>query len=423
MERRRFIALAAGLPALALVRPASARDIDLALTAAPRAAAPGTWAYNGTVPGPLIEAHEGDRLRILFRNRLPQASTIHWHGLAIPEAQDGSPFHPVAPGADRIYEFTLPEGSAGTYWYHPHVHGTTEEQVARGLLGMLVVHPHHDPLEGLADVPLVISDPLLVNGARRPRLAIAPGETQRWRILNASASRYFRLSLQGRPFTLAGTDGGLLAAPLEGLTEHLLAPAERIEILVASREAAGGSVALQALPYDAGTMGMMGGGMMGGMGMGMGRRTPPGPIDLLELRTVPGPFEARTPPRAYRAIEPLARARDASRFVLTGGMMMSGFAINGRTFDMARIDAESRVGEVQRWVIENASPMDHPFHLHGTQFQVLSAPVLAWKDTVNVRPGQSVTIAFRHDHPGRWMYHCHILAHEDAGMMGVLRVS
>ena len=426
MKRRQFLSAAAALPALAFA--AREEGVELTLTAAARS--PQSWTYNGTAPGPLIEAYEGERVRVLFRNRLPQPSTIHWHGLSIPAGQDGSPLAPVAPGGDRLYEFTLATDCAGTYWYHPHVHGLTAEQVSRGLAGMFIVRSRHDPLEHLPDVPIVVTDARgregdgpLVNGQRLPRLAIGAGETQRWRLLNATGARYLRLSLSGRAFTLAGTDGGLLATSVAGQTELTLAPAERAEILVTSTEAGGALLLLRALPYD-------GGGMMMGMGMGMGPRSR-GAVDLLELETVAPRGTPAPAPAALRAIEPLPRAPAAQRFVLAGGMM-SGFTINGRRFDMERIDAESRVGEVQRWLVQNASAMDHPFHLHGTRFQVLSRttrgreipePRLAWKDTVNVRPGETASIAFVHEHPGLWMYHCHILEHEDAGMMGVLRVT
>ena len=498
MKRRQFLSLGAGLPALWLAPGAAqaafvfsglpfappvlaplvrtGNQVDLTLTAAPASITLGNagptqfWAFNGSVPGPTIEALEGDRVRVLFRNRLKQSSTIHWHGLANPVDQDGSPRDPVAPGADRLYEFTLPAGSAGTYWYHPHVHGTTAEQVFRGLAGLFVVRAADDPLASarLTEVPLVVTDlrldvdgqvtrdtpmdlmpgrigdMLLVNGRRSPRLAIRAGETQRWRILNATNARYLRLWLGGRTFTLVGTDGGLLGAPVAGMTELLLAPAERAELLVTSNDPVGTTMPLDSLPYGNGaTMmggGMMGGGMMGGGMMGggmapgnlMGRPRTTGPANVLALETVPGTVFPFTVPPVLRAIAPLPAPARSGRFTLSMQGMMPSFTINGRTFDMDRIDATSRLGEVQHWDIVNASPMDHPFHVHGTQFQVLSRlfrgwavaePYLAWKDTVNVRPDETVTIAFRHEHAGLWMYHCHILEHEDAGMMAVLQVS
>ena len=154
--------------------------------------------------------------------------------------------------------------------------------------------------------------------------------------------------------------------------------------------------------------------------------------NLAALETVAGAAAPSTIPPRLRSIERLPVVPTRARLVLTGDGMMTPFAINGRTFDMDRVDLSSVRGEVQRWDIVNASMMDHPFHLHGTQFQVLARATRerfveegrsAWKDTVNVRPGETVSILFRHQHPGLWMYHCHILDHEDAGMMGTLRVA
>lgn len=162
----------------------------------------------------------------------------------------------VRPAASRIYEFDVPTGTAGTYWYHPHAHQTTAEQVARGLGAPLIVRADDDPLAHLPDVTMFVSglrldrdaqisadnpmdwtlgrqgEALLVNGGRLPVHTVRPGATQRWRILNATSARYLRIALDGHTLTLVGTDGGLLAAPIAGLSEILIAPAQRIEVLV-----------------------------------------------------------------------------------------------------------------------------------------------------------------------------------------------
>src|SRR5688572_14262411 len=211
ISRRRFLTLAAGLPALGSTwgREPRADLIERTLTAAPLSG--GAWAYHGSLPGPTLEAFEGERLRVLFHNYLPQPSTIHWHGLSIPADQDGGPHDPVPSGASRWYDFTLPAGSAGTYWYHPHVHGTTWDQVRRGLAGLLLVRAHDDPLaaSGIAETSLFVTEMrgmLVVNGRLAPHIRIRQGETQRWRVVNATPGRYLRLALEGRTFTLAGTD-------------------------------------------------------------------------------------------------------------------------------------------------------------------------------------------------------------------------
>jgi bilirubin oxidase len=404
------------------------------------------WAYNGAVPGPLLEATEGDRVRVTFINQLAQESTIHWHGMPVPAAQDGNPMDPVPPGATRVYEFTLPEGCAASYWYHPHPHRVTHEQVFRGLAGAFIVKPRSDPLAGVIDTPLLISDlrldaaggiapntamdfqfgregdALLVNGGRRPVLTAAPNASHRLRLFNATNARYLRLAFDNVPMTLIATDGGLLGAPVGGLTELLLAPGERAEVVVAF--AAG--TALRALPYDRGAM-------MSGM-------TATTSDTILTVSVQGSPVTPVSVPATLRPLAPLAAETTSKSFVFGPAMMMGGmagmtmgaFTINGRSFDMNRIDATSRVGVVELWEVVNPTSMDHPFHVHGTQFQVVErvrgtsrtpAPYLAWKDTVNVAAGETVRFRVRQDSPGLRMYHCHILEHEDQGMMGVLAVS
>jgi bilirubin oxidase len=412
------------------------------------------WTYNGLVPGPMSEVFEGDTVRIRLENRLSQETTVHWHGLPVPPSQDGSPMDPIAPGASRTYEFTLPLGSAGTYWYHPHPHEHTAEQVFRGMAGLFVVRSRTDPVPAdIEEKRLVVSDLrlasdgsipantamdwqngregnyVLVNGQYQPTLGINPGQSQRWRILNATNARYLRLALDQHTFTLIGTDGGLLAAPVPGLNEILLAPAQRVDVIVTAGLASGASAMLQSLPYDRGMMGM---GMMGG-----GSST----FSLLSVvysRSASLPIAM---PTALRPIEPLGAPTAYKHLVLSSemgmgmGMMGSGgmmqFLIDGKSFDPARVDRTSRVNAVEQWTIENRSSMDHPFHLHGTQFQVVSRtrggatiaePTLAWRDVVNVGAFESVVFKVVQSQLGKRMYHCHILEHEDQGMMGVLDV-
>lgn len=410
------------------------------------------WSYNSKVPGPLIDVVEGDTVRIRLQNRLTQETTVHWHGLPVPPDQDGNPMDPIPPGTSRTYEFTLPVGSAGTYWYHPHTHGQTAEQVFRGMAGLFVVRSRTDPVPAeIAEKLLIISDLrlasdgsippntamdwqngregnyVLVNGQRQPTLGIDPGQSQRWRILNASNARYLRLALDQHTFTLIGTDGGLLSAPVPGLSELLLAPAERVEVVVTASLAAGASAVLWSLPYDRG--------MMMGMGGGGGA-----PIPILTLNN--SQAAALVPPAlptALRPIAPLGVPVAYKHLVMSlgmgmgmmnaGGMMQ--FLIDGKSFDPKRVDLTSRVNEAEQWTVENRTGMDHPFHLHGTQFQVLSRtrggatvlePFLAWRDVVNVAAFETVVLRVMQSQLGKRMYHCHILEHEDQGMMGVLDV-
>jgi len=425
----------------------------LAAQRASKVMLPGTatefWTYNSLVPGPLIDVYEGDKVRIRLENRLSQETTVHWHGLPVPPDQDGNPMDPVAPGASRVYEFTLPVGSAGTYWYHPHPHELTAEQVFRGMAGLLVVRSRTDPVPATIEEKLLFISDLrlasdgtipantamdwqngregnyvLVNGQYRPVLTINPGQSQRWRIVNATNARYLRLALTGHTLTLIGTDGGLLRSPVPGLDEILLAPAERVEVIVTASLSPRASAVLQSLPYDRGGMGMMG--------------SSSSTIPLLTLDYTSAATAAVALPSALGSIAALGVPTKTRRLVFSSGMGMGGmgggmmsFLIDGKTFDPARIDLTSRVNELEQWTIENRSSMDHPFHLHGTQFQVVSRtrggvtsnePYLAWRDTVNVAAFETVVFNVVQQQLGRRMYHCHILEHESQGMMGVLDV-
>lgn len=405
--------------------------------------------YNGEGPGLLIEATEGDRVSINFRNRIPgEDSTIHWHGLPVPADQDGSPIDPVAAGADRTYSFDLPTGSAGTYWYHPHPHGLTAEQVYRGLAGAFIVRPKVDPIPAaygdtvlfLTDLRLAvdgtmppstmadmmngrIGDHVLVNGQKNPLLEVPVGTRRRFRLINATNARFLRLSFGDAPMTLIGTDGGLLEAPVTAVNEILLAPAERAELVVDF--ARPGSFALRTLAYDHGWM-------------GPGKPQEAG-LTLMTVKASTPALPGKPPPlpATLRAIADLGTPVATRRFVFSeamshdGGTMKISFLINGTSFDMTRIDVQSKVGQTELWEIANPTDMDHPFHIHGTQFlivgrerdgQVTAPPYKAWKDTVNVARGETVRIVVRQDQPGLRMYHCHILEHEQLGMMGILDV-
>ncbi|RTM09228.1 MAG: multicopper oxidase family protein [Hyphomicrobiales bacterium] len=404
-------------------------------------------AYNGTSPGPLIQAFEGDRVEITFTNRIEgEASTIHWHGMPVPADQDGNPMDPVAAGADRVYAFELPEGSAGSYWYHPHPHGKTAEQVYRGLAGAFVVKAKADPVPAeYGDTVLVftdlrlaadgslpdnnmtdlmngrVGDHVLVNGQKNPRLSVGMGAKRRFRLYNATNARFLRLTFDGAAMTIIGTDGGLLAAPVAA-NEILLSPAERLELIVSFEKS--GPITLYTLDYDRGWM-------------GAGRPADAG-LTLLTVDVSDNPAEPVPPlPERLRPIAPFGAPSVSRRLVFTETMTMTatdmqmGFLINGKAFDMNRVDIVAKAGQTELWEVVNQADMDHPFHVHGTQFQVVeyerngkvSKPAyLAWKDTINVARGETVRLLLRQERPGQRMYHCHILEHEQLGMMGIVDV-
>jgi FtsP/CotA-like multicopper oxidase with cupredoxin domain len=282
---------------------------------------------------------------------------------------------------------------------------------------------------------------LTVNGQLNPNFTIPKGGLLRLRFLNASTSRFYRLKLEEHPFYLIATDGGAIAQP-EELSELLLTPGERAEVLVKG-DRPPGQYRLLNLPYNRvgiGMMGMMGRGMGGMMrgGTDSQSQTPqaiatlaykdvaakpvPLPSKLLEIETLPTP-------RKTRRIEFSMRMGMGGSMGMGGNMGMA-FLFNNKTFDPQRIDASVQLGSIEDWDLVNVDPdgMEHPFHLHVNPFQVISRnakaePYRAWKDTVLVRAQETVRIRipFR-DFVGKTVYHCHILDHEDLGMMGIVEV-
>ena len=386
------------------------------------------YGYNGQVPGPVIEAKQGIPLEIRFTNRLAEPTLIHWHGLRIPAAMDGTQAvqRPVQPGETFTYRFTPPD--AGTFWYHPHANET--EQLEKGLYGALIVRGTGEPVvdrEQILDFDDLKldkqgriakfgglkqrhdgreGDVRLINGKAEPELTISAGQIERWRIINASSARYIRLSIGGAPFRIIGTDGGLIEAPVE-VTDVLLPAADRVELLVGPFTE-GQVLAVEALRYNRRTMGLRGTERFASLRVG----TPKKSIAVI--------------PETLRTIEPLVKGDAAvTRTVkLSVGLSVRrgmDFLVNG---EMHHHDQPVKVGELQVWDIVNVSLMDHPFHLHGFFFQVLSingqAPAFrSWEDVVNLPPRSTVRIAWMpDDRPGSWMYHCHILEHHEAGMMG-----
>ena len=393
------------------------------------------WGFNGQVPGPTLTATVGDTMVIRVKNELPEATVIHWHGLRLPANMDGTAVvqNPIQPGETFEYRYQVTD--AGTFWYHSHANETV--QVERGIYGALIVSEEtelrtdgeqvflfddmkltpddsftrpdgyfsrmkerHDGRQG---------DTLLLNGKVNPEIQIAAGQQERWRFINASSARYVYLTLDGKPFQLIATDGGLLEQPRTETTV-LLTPGERIEILAGPFEE-GERFSISSLPYNR-------------MTFLKPRQESFGTVAVGERK----PSKARLP-ETLRVIEPLApkeaKANRTIRFSV-GPSLRHGmnFLVNGKVHVD---DKPVQVGALQVWEVNNASLMDHPFHLHGEFFQVLSvngeAPAFrAWKDTVNLPPRTKVKIAWTPERTGMWMYHCHILEHHEAGMMANFEV-
>ena len=408
--------------------------------------------FNGQVPGPVVEARPGDHVRIHFRNSLSEPTNLHYHGLHVsPIGNADNSFLEIASGESLTYEFDLPASHPGvTSWYHPHMHESVARQVSRGMAGVFIVRGELDQIPEIADAPeavLVLQDfglagnglPLepglmermtgregdlvTVNGQVNPPVRIQRDGWIRLRILNASSSRFYRLQLEEHPLYLIASDGGALPAP-EQRDDILLTPGERIEVMVRG-ERPEGKYRLLSLPYNRSGMGM---GMMGGMGSTTFR--------TIVLATVVYEGQAERTwslPQQLVRVDPLPAPSVRRSFLLGQGMgmgMMGGggmtFTINGRTFNPNRIDTRVALDSVEEWEFINPTKMDHPMHVHTNPFQVLGSngsPIRAWKDVVLVRANSRIRVrtAFR-DYTGKAMYHCHILDHEDLGMMGVLEI-
>jgi FtsP/CotA-like multicopper oxidase with cupredoxin domain len=389
------------------------------------------WGFNKQLPGPTIKAQKGETVSVKVKNNLQERTVIHWHGIRLPAAMDGTDNVQklIEPGQEFEYRFVVPD--AGTFWYHSHYNETV--QVERGMYGAIVVEDEADPvLDGekviMIDdmkvssdgeftkpswfLPRIIErhdgregDTLLINGKEDPEIEIHAGQMERWRFINSSSARYFLLSFEGRPFKIIGTDGGLLEAPIMA-SEALITPGERLDIVVGPFKE-GETFALESLGYNR-------------MTFLKPKRETFATVKVKETK----PSVAFVPDR-LRTIEQLApQNTPVSRKVKlsVGPSLKNGmnFLVNGK---MHVNDKPVKVGEVQVWEVNNSSMMDHPFHLHGFFFQVIEengkAPAyLSWKDTYNLKPRTKIKITWMPDNrPGTWMYHCHILEHHAAGMM------
>lgn len=454
-----------GAPARGRLRPAAPREplaqpqvitsqggfLDAQLTAAAGVRVAGrdttAWGFNGTSPGPSLRARPGDLLRIRLVNHLDQPTNLHTHGLHVsPTGTADNPFVTVAADGTADYAIRIPaDHPAGTFWYHPHHHGTVADQVFAGLVGAIIIDGGPD-LPVTDDRVLMVTDTtldasgavvpptatarmmgregelVLVNGQHQPDITAAPGAVQRWRVINGCTSRVLSLRLDGHPLTQIAMDGIPLSAPID--RERLvLAPGNRADAVV--RPTAAGAYALVAEPYDRGTA------MMGGMGMGSAGSSTTAPVTLATL-TVAGPAATAPPlpatlPAPAVPPGPTTTTRQLTLATGMGGDMMS-FTIDGRTFDPDRDDQTVTLGATEEWTVANTSTMAHPFHLHAWPFHVLAAstgtpPTGVLQDVVLV-PAHgwvSLRIPFT-DFPGRSVYHCHTLDHEDRGMMGTVTV-
>lgn len=410
-----------------------------------------TLGYNGDYLGPLIRVRRGDEVKIHVENQLDESTTVHWHGLEVNAEMDGGPHQVIEAQGEWDPHFTIDQ-QAATLWYHPHVMGTTGEQVYKGLAGLFYIEDEvSDRLDipkdyGVNDIPLIVQDKrftrdgqmpynltmrdrmdgfkgdqVLVNGTKNPIVEVK-NEVIRFRVLNGSNSRSYDFNFDnGSDFYQIASDGGFLERSV-GLSHLELAAAERGEILVdLSNYELGDEITFR----DADEA-------------------------LMTIRITEESKESASIPENLVKIEKRNPKDVKARreFVMSGAGPM--VAINGKQMDMNRIDERVTIGELEEWTVRNDGMSSrqesnqerrgrmgdmgmmagmhstpHPFHVHGTQFQIIERngekPPLneqGWKDTVMLKEGEEVRLLAKFNKEGIFMYHCHILEHEDMGMMG-----
>ena len=400
--------------------------------------------YNGLLPGPVLEVNAGDDVKIQLHNRLNQPTNLHYHGLHVsPEGNADNVFLSVQPGASQSYSFQIPDDHpAGLFYYHPHHHGTVSDQVFGGLGGALIVRGELDQIpevQAAQEEVLFLKDlpadrqpgmggamlgregsVLTVNGQVNPTIETRAGGLLRLRVVNGSNARFWRLALEGHRLHLIATDGGALEQPL-AIEDLLLVPGARADVLV-QISPTGGQFRLRNRFYNRVGRRMMG--MRRMVASSQGEET----IATIQTHGTTKPVAL---PRELLPIQPLNNPVRTRRFVMNHGMapgMGMMFLINGQPYDHQRIDTRVRLGDIEEWELVNTGVMDHPFHVHVNPMQVISRNgeperLLAWRDVVLVRAGETVRVRtqFR-DFSGRSVYHCHILDHEDLGMMGNLLI-
>jgi len=419
------------------------------------------WSYNGAVPGPEIRVRQGERLRIMVENQLAEETTVHWHGLRVPNAMDGVPHltqKPIAPGESFVYEFDVPD--AGTYWYHPHQRSF--EQVGRGLYGPLIVE-EEDPIQVDRDVTWVLDDwrllgdaqisgdfggfmdashngrvgnTVTVNGRILDTFTVRTGERVRLRLINAANARIFGLEFQDHRPTVVALDGQPVEPHELPDNRVVLGPAMRADLVIDMHGKPGERVTIADTFYR-----------------GLEYRL----LDLAyedgpPLR--PHPLDAPLHLAANTMPEPDLQAAERHEVSFGGGMMggmmnsggmMGGGMMGGMMRGMQHagiwsINGVAATGHVMEpfltlqrggsyvLAMHNDTAWHHPMHLHGHSFRVIArggqpTRYREWQDTVLMAPRERVEIAFVADNPGDWMFHCHILEHQAAGMMGVIRVA
>jgi len=410
--------------------------------------------------GPTLILNKGDFVSLTVENQLMDTSTVHWHGLHVPAVADGGPHTVILPNTSWLAQFTV-KNNAATYWYHPHLHMRTGEQAMRGAAGLIIVR---DSVEstlnlprtyGVDDFPIIVQTQqfdsmnqvlwrgmndsiLLVNGTVNPQINL-PRQVVRLRLLNASQSRNFNFGFSGNiPFSIIASDGGLLQAPVN-TTRIRLSPGERAEILIDLLHYFGQTIYLMSYASEF-PMGVHGGPLISGMDSTW--NSPLNGVDYTILRidvVSPTSTAVNSMPSSLVQVTPLLEAfSNETRWITITPQSSTSyegpFYFNGQSFDMMRIDYTVPLNHIEVWSISNQSMMAHPFHIHDVQFFILDRDgiipppqELGFKDDVLLLPNETVRLIMKFedysDPAIPYMYHCHILMHEDDGMMGQFLVS
>jgi bilirubin oxidase len=421
-----------------------------------------TMGANGNILGPTLILNKGDLVNFSVNNQLGENTTIHWHGLHVAPENDGGPHTVIADNTTWQPTFEIMDRAA-TYWYHPHLHHKTDEHVTKGIAGLIIVKDSDEAAlalprtYGVDDFPLVIqtkdfdannqvmvhsnSDDIAMVNATIDGILSTPAQVVRCRVLNGSSQRIFNLGLSGnQTFYQIASDGGLLAAPIT-LTRLKLAPGERAEILIDFSNMNGQTVQLKSYASELpnGNYGATNPGM--GQGMTLTGYNP-NPLnganfDLMTFNIGTSTANPITSiPTTLVTVNPIPQATVTNTRTITftsssmGMNALNGdFLFNNQTFDMGVVNQTVILGSTEIWTLTNQSPIAHPFHIHDVQFNILDRGGVApaaneqgWKDVVLVNPMETVRFIAKFEDFANdtipYMYHCHMLVHEDGGMMG-----
>ena len=423
-----------------------------------------TIGVNGNILGPTLILRKGDNISMNVANALADTTTIHWHGMHVAPENDGGPHTVILPGTTCKPQFTVMDNAA-TYWYHPHLHKKTAEHVTKGVAGFIIVRDNQEAAVGLPrkygvdDFPVVVlskafdaakqfiirselDSVILVNGTKNPYLQV-PSQVVRLRLLNGSTERTYNLGLKGnKSFSQIGGDGGLLNAPIT-LTRLRLAPGERAEILIDFTSMQGQSTYLMSYASElaSGIIGASSVGMGGGLPDYYNNKLNGANFNILRIDVIAPTSNAITSvPSSLINNNPYAvSSSNVTRmltFTSTGGMMNAAgpFVINGTPFSMEKINYNIPLNNTEIWELRNQTQIAHPFHIQDVQFYLLdrngiqvSPNERGRKDVVLVEPMETVRFITKFEDFSSaivpYMYHCHLLTHEDDGMMGQFLVT